>query len=84
MKIQRLLRMIYHKLHYKMEGELLEVEEIMTSLKWLKSHKLTVVCLMMETSIIYKSTLALPAEKALVAEGRQQEDKVLGAATRTD
>ena len=92
MKILRLLHMIYPKHHYKMVGELVAVElvvqaaeVIMTFLMSLKWPKLTVVHrLMMETSMTYKSTLALLAERAPVARGREQQDKVLEAVMRMD
>ena len=81
--------MIYRKHHNRMGGELLAVEMegdlIMTSLKLLKWHKLTIAHrLKMQTLIIYKSiTLVLPAERVLEARERQQ-DKVLVVVTRTD
>ena len=82
--------MIYRKHHNRMGEELLAVEMegdlIMTSLKLQKWHKLTIAHrLKMQTLIIYKSiTLVLPVERAPVARGRQQQDKVLEVVTRTD
>ena len=82
--------MIYRKHHNRMGGELLAVEMegdlIMTSLKLQKWPKLTVVHhQMMQTLITYRSImLVLPVEKAQVARGRRQVDKVVEAVTRMD
>ena len=90
MKHPRLLLIIFLKYLNRMEGELLAVELmvvlIMTLLKLQKWPKLTVVHhQMMQTLITYRSIkLVLPVEKAQVARGRRQVDKVVEVATRMD